>query len=230
MTEIAKIENRALTPITPMDLLQKATESGADLDKLEKLMDLQERWEKNEARKLYVRAMSTFREKCPSIAREKKSHNAKYAGLADTLDVIKGLLCECGLSHSWRTGQEGNNISVTCIVTHVDGHFEETTLFAAPDNSGSKQPIQAIGSTISYLERYTLYAVLGLASKEMDDDGNGPTEYITIEQVNELLDLNSKRGNKPEEFCNYLKIGALSELPKSRFNEAIQAVKAKAST
>jgi len=174
-----------------MQMVQIAVERGADMDQIQKFMDLAERAEKNEAQKAYVSAMSEFRAECPSINKTRQAHNSTYAGLAETIEQIKDLLAKNGLSHSWRTDQADNQISVTCCVTHRMGHSECTTLTAAPDSTGSKNSIQAIASTVSYLERYTLYAILGLASKDMDDDAVGaePAKLITDEQV---LSLHAK--------------------------------------
>lgn len=182
-------EAKEITTTTPAQLLTIAVEQNADLDKLEKLMALQERWEANEAKKAYVAAMSEFRAKAPALDRTRPGHNIKYAGLAESIEQIKMLLSDCGLSHSWRTAQDNDRITVTCCVTHIQGHQECTSLSGEPDSSGSKNKIQAVGSTVSYLERYTLWAILGLASKEMDDDGVGgavDVEYISDEQANAI--------------------------------------------
>ena len=115
--------------------------------------------------------MSDFRNRCPAIVKTRSGHNIKYAGLAESIDQIKDLMAECGLSHSWKTGQDGDNVTVTCTVTHILSHSESTILSAGPDTTGSKNSIQAIGSTVSYLQRYTLFAILGLASQDADTDG-----------------------------------------------------------
>ena len=227
MNEVEKIKQTNVIPITPMDLLQKATDSGADLDKMQQLMDLQERWEAKEAKKAYVIAMSKFRADCPSIDRTKKAHNSKYAGLAETIEQIKSVLADSGLSHSWRTKQDAKIISVTCVVTHIMGHSEETSLSSEPDTAGSIKGIQGIASTVSYLERYTLYAILGLASKEMDNDGAGPVKYITKQQLKELQDMSDRVGADLVAFCSYLRISSLVDLPSARFNEAKQALNSK---
>ena len=177
---VEKIEQPTQAPITPARMLQVAVEQGADLDKIEKLMDLQERWEKSQAQKEYVAAMATFRAECPSIAKTKEGHNSKYAGLAESIDQIKVILAECGLSHSWKTEQDGNLVKITCTVRHIGGHEESTSLAAGPETSGSKNSIQAIGSTVTYLQRYTLFAILGLASQEMDTDGNTFDEGVSM--------------------------------------------------
>jgi len=185
MEEITKVETVQRNEIvTPNQLLALAIETKADPDRLDKLMDLQIKWEANQAKKAYVEAMTLFRAKCPVIEKTRKvdfpgkggNVSYKYAGLGEVIEQIKGLMSECGLSHSWRTSQTNGSISVKCIVTHIDGHGEETSLLAMPDNTGSKNSIQAVSSTVSYLERYTLFALLGLASQEMDDDGDAAGE------------------------------------------------------
>ena len=182
-------EDQSLTPISapaaisPPQMLAIAVEKGASIKQLEKLMDLQERWEANEAKKAYTAAMSDFRGRCPTIVKTRKAHNNMYAGLAETIEQIKDLLAECGLSHSWTTDVQGDVITVTCRVTHVGGHSESTSLPASPDTSGSKNAIQAVGSTVTYLQRYTLFSILGLASQEDDMDGNMDTPPDAVEQI-----------------------------------------------
>src|SRR5882724_6254015 len=61
--------------LTPVELLRMAVSQGADIEKLKQLMDLQERWEKNEARKAYNAAMRQFKSNPPTI---KKNHEVKF--------------------------------------------------------------------------------------------------------------------------------------------------------
>tara|TARA_R100000687_G_C6452865_1_gene166170 strand:+ start:1122 stop:1817 length:696 start_codon:yes stop_codon:yes gene_type:complete len=196
MNQVVKQERASVVPqaVTPDQMLAIAVEQGADIDKLEKLMALQERWEAGQAKKSYTRALSAFRAECPAIDKTRNGHNTKYAGLAETIEQIKPLLAEHGLSHSWKTSQlDDGRVKVSCSVTHVDGHSESTELAAAPDGSGSKNGIQAIGSAVSYLERYTLYAILGLASKEMDNDGAGADAGLsdTLAALSEAKDMDA---------------------------------------
>ena len=68
------------------------------------------------------------------------------------------------------------------------GHSESVTLDAFKEDSGTKNNIQAMGSSITYLERYTLFAATGLASEEQDDDGAGSGDRVMSEL--ELTRLN----------------------------------------
>lgn len=159
----------------PMQMLAIAVERGDDIQKLTQLMDLKDRWEKTEARKAYVVAMAGFKAEPVTILKSKKVDipaGAKFshATLADVADGVCATLSKHGLSHRWETKQENGIITVTCVMTHVDGHEERTTLSGAPDDSGKKNAIQQVASTVTYLERYTLMAACGLAAKDMDDD------------------------------------------------------------
>ena len=208
--------------LTPPELLAMAVNKGADVEQIEKLMDLQVRWEAKEAKKLYITALSTFRAVCPTITRSRQGHNSKYAGLAETIEEIKDLMSANGLSHAWTIEQNDQLVSVKCHLTHVGGHSETSTMSAAPDDTGNKNSIQALGSTVSYLERYTFFALLGLASREMDDDGAGSTEFITEEQVADLDAIIDEIGANKEAFLKVCKIDQLSQLPAARFDGALK--------
>lgn len=171
----------ALTTTTPAQLLSMAVQQGADLDKLERLMALQERWEANEARKAFVLAMTEFKAEPMEIFKRKQvaynGVNYKHAELSDVADVVVPAMARHGLSHRWEVQQSAGRIVVTCSVTHRAGHSECVTMDAAPDDSGKKNAIQQVASAITYMQRYTLLAVCGLATKsEQDDDGRGTGE------------------------------------------------------
>jgi hypothetical protein len=172
-------ESEALVQValTPVELLRIAVSQNADIDKLTKLMDLQERWERSEARKAFVIAMNAFKAKPPAITKNKDVAfgNTKYshATLDHVCDAVTKGLSEHGISHRWKVEQSPEWITVSCVLTHAQGHSEETVLKGTPDNSGSKNSIQAIGSTVTYLQRYTLLAACGLAAGN-DTDGRVP--------------------------------------------------------
>lgn len=166
---------------TPLQLLQYAmANGGASLDQLERLMAMQERYLAGEARKAYVAAMAEFKRKAPVITKNKMADfttqkgrtTYNYSDLANVVRAVVPALAEYGFSHAWSILQGDGAITVTCRLTHSAGHSEEVTLSAAPDQSGGKNSIQAIGSAKSYLERYTLLAACGLAVEDgSDDDG-----------------------------------------------------------
>lgn len=173
----------------PNSMIALALKNNADPEVLKKLMDLQERWEANEARKEYMNAMAGFKRKAPSVlGKDKKVDftSAKgrthynYAGLGGIVSKITTILSEFGLNASWETKQEKDQVSVTCHITHSMGHRESTTLSGPMDDTGNKNRIQMIGSSVTYLQRYTLMSALGLATAEQDDDNGGLREPIKM--------------------------------------------------
>jgi hypothetical protein len=197
--------NEALqvSPKTPMEMLAVAVTRGATIDELAKLMDLQERWEKNEARKKFVEAMNAFKTNPPSITKNKtvtygsgdRATSYSHATLDHVCEAVTKGLSEHGISHRWKVDQDKDSIKVTCILTHDMGHSEETTLYGSPDTSGSKNSIQAIGSTVTYLERYTLLAATGLAAANQDNDAQ---DAGTNGELQERIDWLGSARNKDE--------------------------------
>ncbi|RLA39795.1 MAG: single-stranded DNA-binding protein [Gammaproteobacteria bacterium] len=228
MNKVATIEQPALAPTTPAQLLAIAVDQGADLDRLEKLMELQQRWEETEARKAFIIAMTAFRSSVGNITKDKTAHNSKYASLAHTLNSIKDQLSENGLSHSWKTEQGENQlITVICCVTHQMGHQECTSMSANPDTSGSKNSIQAIGSTVTYLQRYTLYAILGLASTEDDNDGGMPASYVSSEIALNIQALFEEVGGDEAKFLKNFKAESFGTIPANQAKRAISMLEKK---
>jgi len=218
--------------ISPTDIIRIAIEKGSNLDHIAQLMTLKREYEKDEARKAYHEAMTAFKSNPPKIFKDKTVSfgQTKYnhATLGNVTETISAELSKHGLSASWTTKQNGS-IEVTCRITHVKGHSEETTLAAGADTSGSKNSIQAIGSTITYLERYTLLALTGLATYEQDDDGQSAEPRVTNEQVHILRDVLISLGleKKTGAFLKFLGVETLEELPAKDFSKAIAALEAK---
>ena len=133
MSELKVVEN----PVTPMRMLQIAVEQNADMDKLQKLMDLQERWEKSEAKKAFVKAITAFNKNQPEITKDKKNkqYNSMYASLPNLVNTAAPRLSEHDLSASWKVTQDGGVITVIGILTHVLGHSESVSLSGPPDTS-----------------------------------------------------------------------------------------------
>ena len=178
--------------LTPMEMIRVAVTQGADIDKLKQLMDLQERFEANEARKAFVAAMNKFKANAPTIAKNKTvafgNTNYKHATLDHVCDVVTKALSNVGITHAWQVKQEKDLVTVICTLTHELGHSESTELSGVHDTSGSKNAIQAVGSTVTYLQRYTLLAATGLAAKNEDTDGNAPGKPVMpVEKLEEYL-------------------------------------------
>jgi len=234
---IPEQEPRALVPVTPMEMLNRAVESGAGIDMIEKLMSLQERWEANQARKAFDNSMAAAKAEIPNIIKnravdftsQKGRTNYRYEDLGEIAKTVSPILAAHGLSYRFRTTSPINEpVTVTCIVSHRDGHFEENTLCAGRDDSGNKNSIQAIGSTLTYLQRMTLKAALGLAVSN-DDDGNSADAGIVIsdDQLKQLISLADEVGADKEKFCAVMKVPSFADIRANEFKRAVDLLNTK---
>lgn len=188
-------EQQQAVQLTPMAMIAQAVAQGADVAKLSALLDLQERYEKTEARKAFVSALTEFKNNPPEIFKTKNVSFGggkaayKHATLSDVSSIIGAALSKVGISHRWETEQlEGGMIRVTAVLTHALGHSERTPLQASPDSSGSKNSIQAVGSTVSYLQRYTLLSATGMAVSDGTDDDGRQGKKLGDEMVQRYLE------------------------------------------
>lgn len=224
-----------------MRLIERAaTDPGFDVAKLEKLLEMRERWKAGEAREAFTVALSAFKAHPPTVKKNKRAGfeskrtgdktSYEYATLDNVVAAIAPALSAHGLSHRWETEQhEGGMIRVTCILNHVLGHSERVTLQASPDQSGSKNNIQAVGSTVSYLARYTLLAACGLATADMDDDGedSGQVDYVTEKQAMDLETFCESVGGDKAKFLRQFAADSFATLPAAQYGAAMNLLEKK---
>lgn len=219
--------------LSPMELLSSAVERGANVETIERLAALAERMEQSRSRRAFDEAIAAAKSEIPTIKKNrvvdfttnKGRTNYVYEDMAGIAETVDPILSAHGLSYRFRTSvAEGGIITVTCVLSHRDGHSEENSLSAGRDESGNKNNIQAVGSTQTYLQRYTLKAALGLAAAK-DDDGrtattNQNTATITEAQAEEIRRKLDEAGIGADEFCNLGGIDAIPNLRADKFAEA----------
>jgi hypothetical protein len=198
---------------------------------MDQLFALQEKVLSRNARTEYFRALAMMAGAMPAIAENGKGHNGtKYAKWEDIQSAITPVLGQYGFALSFRTKVEDKAIRVTAILAHREGHTEENELLLPADNSGSKNAVQAVGSSITYGFRYTACALLNIQTGITDDDGraaHGPAT-ITDAQLVELQTMILNTGSDEKKFLAFLKIDRLSDLPAERFAQAMGSLRAKA--
>ena len=232
----AATEFQAPATSTPMDMLDRAISSGASMEVLEKLMALQERWEANNGRRAFNEAIAEARASLPTVVKTSTADRGKggtysYETMADIAQAIDPVLGQRGLSYRFRTETKDGRIFVTCIISHRDGYSEETTLDAPRDDSGGKNAVQAIGSTVTYLQRYTLKAALGIAAakdndaKEVDRPTADPMTADQFRQLRARIDAQGEDAEKVEEyFLGKFNSETLHDLTAPQFTAAMVAL------
>lgn len=199
---VAKIEPVQTAPVAQntggesvalMDMIQRAArDPSISIERVEQMYSFYERVQAAQARRAFDAAMSAAKAEIPVILKnrhvsygeDKKKTEYDHEDLAGIASVVDPILSRHGLSYRYRVSSNLNEpVKVTCVVSHADGYFEETTLSAGRDDSGGKNAIQSIGSTLTYLQRYSLKAALGIAAAK-DDDGENAGK--TIDEVAQI--------------------------------------------
>ncbi len=234
MSQLAKVEPQepaAASENTAMVSMfeRMASDPNVDVDKLERLMQMRERAIERQAKADFDAAMAEMQSELPSIGERGEIKNnsgkvqSKYALWEDVNKAIKPIMQKHGFALSFRTSFEGG-VSVTGVLSHRSGHREETSILLPSDTSGSKNAVQAIGSSVSYGKRYTAGALLNLTSQGEDDDGqSGGVPAMDLDWItaaNDLGSLDEYKAKKAEVIVAY---GRAANVPKDvlgAFNRA----------
>ncbi|AEE91175.1 ERF family protein [Tepidanaerobacter acetatoxydans Re1] len=126
--------------------------------------------QKSESIKNIAKALAAFQAevKNPANTEENPFFNSKYAPLNDILNTVRPILSKHGLSVLQSPSGDGQNVTVTTLITHESGEWIESDPLTL---KADKATAQGAGSAITYARRYALSAMLGISSED-DDDGN----------------------------------------------------------
>ena len=172
------VESQDLDILHPM--VRVALAHSPTVETIRELQQLQREHEAHEARKSFTRSLTAMQSDLPAVIdRDQRVRYGQtsytHTSLAHAVEVITPVLAEYGFARSWRTDTTGKDVVVTCRLTHRDGHTEETTMSAPPDNKGGKGGPQSVASSVTMLQRYTLLALLGIATGDMREPvGSAP--------------------------------------------------------
>jgi len=224
-----------------MAMIAQAVAAGQSLDVIRELKDMAKELAADEARRAFDAALAEAKGKIPVITKNKHvGFESRKAGgsstdywhedLGQIVRTVDPILRDHGLAYRFVPDQSSSGIKVTCVLTG-HGHAESFTLMAAADNTGNKNSIQQVGSTLTYLQRYTLKMALGLAAS-MDDDGrkSEAVDVITDEQRTDLLDLMEEVGFTDADDARLMKVFKvqyLANLASKDYQRAVDLVKAK---
>lgn len=234
--ELQEVRSAPIAPATESTALismieRAARDPAVDIDKMERLMKMHETALERNAKAAYSAALSAMQPELPVIVQKGqiKVNNevrSTYAKWEDVNDAIKPCLAKHGFAISFRTGQTEGKISVTGVLSHREGHSEETTMLLPIDTSGSKNAVQAVGSSTSYGKRYTASALLNLTSRGEDDDAKTAAGgFVTEKQATEIIDLLEATNADRAKFLRWAKVERVEDIPAAHFASCIEAIK-----
>lgn len=209
-----------------------AADPNTDVDKLERLLGMYERITAQGAKAAFTSALAEMQPQLPVIGEHGRTDKTSYAKYEDINDAIRPFLHEHGFALSFRVHRSEGLVAVTGVLSHRDGHSEETTLELPVDTSGSKNAVQAVGSSVSYGKRYTAIALLNITSRapgDRDDGGRNADQghYITAQQVQQLRTLMREAAAREPDFLEHLGVAKLENLATAKFQQALQALNAR---
>lgn len=196
----------ATTDNSPASRMLQALERGATLEQIEKMMELQERWERREAEKAFREAFAAFRGENIVIPKSKHVDRGKAGSFMQAeYDQVCSRLSPAlsrhgfGFRHDQKfglkqvEGTEGAQpwVWVTCFLEHRAGHSAQLDLEGPPGDLSANTAVQNMQVTASYLKRQSLLAITGTATGGEDDEngmrrtesGNGADD----QRINDLL-------------------------------------------
>lgn len=243
MNEVVKVdESEAVQPVDPMvSVIERmALDQNSDIEKLERMLAMKERLDKEGARRSFSDAMAACQAEMGPVARNKSNDqtNSMYADLAAIYKACKPIIARHGFSFSTfpASTEKQGHMGVRWTLRHSCGH-EETGLAELPlDDAGlkgtkNKTGTHAFGSTASYARRYLFCMLFDIATGD-DNDGNtvqsetvSPQQYVTLRDALELSGMEPRSfhmafGHKDPDSAD------LQVFPASRFDEAIGRLKA----
>lgn len=243
---IAQDPNSAVDPWLAM-VERAARDPAIDADKMIKLYELSERAHASRAKAAYTADFALLQAKLPRIDRKgqivvySKTDREKvggpppgsipqqrtpYARLEDIVEAISPALSEYGFSLSHRIERTAENmVCVTGILAHREGHSEQTSFPLPHDSTGSKNNVQAVGSSITYGRRYTILSLLNIVSHapiDADDDARraGKPEPIDGEKVKRIEGLLTETGTVLDVFLTAMAVDSIEAMTPPKYAEA----------
>lgn len=245
MSESTAIATQDEKPQTMLAMIERfARDPAVDVNKLQALLNMQERLMANQARAEFNEAFARLQQKLPRITKKgevrypteknnprsatKKAFN--YARWEDIDELIRPLLNEEGFSLSWDSVPHASGgIVVIGKLRHSGGHEQIASIGPLPlDTSGGKNNLQAAGSTFSYAKRYTAQMLLNLTYEGEDDDGvAGGLQPISADQVKQISDLLTETKGNLDAFCTLMDVETLPDITVEKYPVAINALMAR---
>lgn len=211
-------------------IARAAADPNTDVDKLERLLAMQERVLEREAEQAFNAAMRACQDAIRPVLKNKenKETHSTYADLEQVSDLADPVIHEHGFSLSYGTDDcpLPDHYRVTCAVSHTAGFTRNYQADVPVDNKGpkgsqNKTMTHGFGSALSYGRRYLKLLIFDITTTDDDGRAAGNGEPINKEQIATLNGLADAVSADKIAFCRYLKIDAMPDLPAFRYNDAV---------
>jgi hypothetical protein len=239
MTAVQQSRQQAVAESNTVSMFERlAKDPGVDVAKLEKLMELQERALARDAKSQFVSAMAAAQAEMRPVATDADNPQtrSRYASYEALDSALRPIYSKHGFALSYDTDDspKPEHVRVLCEVMHIGGHSKTYHADMPADGKGAKggdvmTKTHAVGSAMSYGQRYLLKGIFNVRVGEADDDGNAASALptITVEQCCLIDDLIAEVGADRNKFLRYLKVRSVDEIPQQAFKDAVAALETK---
>lgn len=216
-----------------------ARDPSVDIDKLERLIAMQERVQARDAELEFNRAMNAAQaEMRPISANASNPQTRSRYATFDKLDrALRPIYTHHGFSHSFDEGEspKPDHVRVLCYLAHTSGHTRTYHRDMPADGKGAKggdvmTKTHAAGAAGSYGARYLLKGIWNVAIGDEDDDGNGGAvnHPVSVDQYDALKKrISDVQADEPK-FCEFMRVEDVRDIRAVDFDRAMKALNAKA--
>lgn len=221
MNAVTKQNEQLPAPVTDINggllaVIERAVrDPSVDIDKMERLLAMQERVMSETARREFNAALRAAKSEIKPVLRNKTNDqtNSRYADLEAVSDTIDPIIDRHGFAPTFGTGttELAGHYRITCDLLHEGGHerhyFADVPIdIAGIKGTKNKTDTHGFGSTMSYGRRYLKMLIFDVSTT--DDDGNaassGDKPRISEQQAKEMRDLIKVKGKNEPRFVAYV--------------------------
>lgn len=173
-----------------------ASDPSVDIEKLERLMAMKERADMRVAETAFNDAMTRAQARMHAVAPDKTNNQTRsdYASYPALDRMARPIYTADGFALSFGTtdSPKPDHVRVTCHVSHAAGFARDYTVDMPADGKGAKgndvmTKTHAVGSAVSYGQRYLLKLIFNLAVgygfEDDDDDGNSASPPVDTQSA-----------------------------------------------
>jgi hypothetical protein len=239
----AVAEQQTLPGIEPQSISiiqvieRAARDPNIDIDKMERLLAMQERIVARDAETRFNVAMTAAQGEMGAISADAMNPqtHSKYASYAKLDKVLRPIYIRHGFALSFDEGEApAGFVLVLCRVSHSAGHTRSYRKLMPADGKGAKGGdvmtlTHASGAAMTYGMRYLLKGIFNVAVGEEDTDGNSLTkvDLVSEEQIAALKKLAAEVGADMPKFLRYAKIESLDQIPAANYAAAVEMLETK---
>lgn len=220
------------------ELLRFAIERNVPVEALEKLVALHERISERDAAREFAAAMAAFQAECPPIKHSRTadittnagaSFKYTYAELDEIARVVNPILAKHGLSYSWDSKVEKDVLDCVCTVRHINGHSVSSKFSLPIENKSAMSPQQKVGAALTFAQRRSLSAVLGLTTTDTDTDArDADTTRLGEDAATEIDDMITEYGVDRAKLLKYLGAARVADIRAADYEKAKKAIRTNA--